>query len=110
MVCSKNIANFEFTRVMYIRFSIFYGIMLVLNVQLIFDSYFALTCFGSSSIFASSVSGTRKSHRGPDLGNTVKIRAQATMCKQGHYHGAKANFCSSTNPGVFGELLRANCA
>ena len=34
------------------------------NVQLSFDSYFAWTCFGSSSIFASSVSGTRKSHRG----------------------------------------------
>ena len=28
---SKSIANFEFPRVMYIRFSIFYGIMLVLT-------------------------------------------------------------------------------
>ena len=35
------------------------------------DSYFARTYFDSSSIFASSVSGTRKSHGGPDLGNTV---------------------------------------
>jgi len=69
----------------------------------------------------SSVSGTRKSHRGPGLGNTVaaaslvccfwpKIRAQATMCEQGRYHGAKANFCSSINPSVSGGLLRANCA
>ena len=32
------------------------------------------------------------------------------MCEQGRYHGAKANFCSSTNPGVSGGLLRANCA
>ena len=40
----------------------------------------------------------------------AKIRAQATMCEQGRYHGAKANFCSSTNPGVSGGLLRANCA
>ena len=32
----------------------------ILNVRLIFDSYFAWTCFGSSSICASSVSGTRK--------------------------------------------------
>ena len=39
-------------------------ISVILNIQLIFDSYFAWTCFGSSSIFASSVSGTRKSHRG----------------------------------------------
>jgi len=30
VVCSKSIANFEFPRVMYIRFSIFYGVMLVL--------------------------------------------------------------------------------
>ena len=36
----------------------------VLNAHLIFDSYFAWTCFGSSSIFASSVSGTRKNHGG----------------------------------------------
>ena len=43
----------------------------LLNVQLIFDNYFAWTCFGLSSIFASSVSGKRKSHRWPDLGNTV---------------------------------------
>ena len=33
----------------------------ILNVQLIFDSYFVWTCFDSSSIFISSVSGTRKS-------------------------------------------------
>ena len=83
----------------------------ILNVRLIFDSYFVWTCFGSSSIFASSVSGTKKSYREADLGNTViaakllccfwsKIRAQATMCKQGRYHGAKAKFCSFTNPGV----------
>jgi len=39
-----------------------------------------------------------------------KIRAQGTMCEQGRYHGAEANFCSSTNPGVSGGLLRANCA
>ena len=79
----------------------------ILNVQLICDGYFA--CFGSSSMFAPSVSGTRKSHRMPDLGNTVaaktllccfwpKIRAQATMCQPGRYHGAKANFYCSTNP------------
>ena len=87
----------------------------ILKVQLMFDNYFAWTCF------ASSVSGARKSHRGQDLGNTVgaatllccswpKIRAQATMCEQEHYHNAKANFCSSTNPGVSGGLLRASCA
>ena len=80
----------------------------ILNVQFIFDSYFAWMCFGSSSIFAFFlVLGTRKSHREPDLGNTVilatllccfwsKIRAQTTMCEQERYHGAKANFCSST--------------
>ena len=92
----------------------------ILNAQLIFDSYFAWTCFGLCSIFASSVSATRKSHRGPDLGNTVvtatllcclwqKIRAQATMCEQGYCYGAKINFCSSTNPHVSSKLLRANC-
>ena len=43
----------------------------ILNVQFIFDSYFAWTCLGSSSIFASSVSGTRKSDKGADRGNTV---------------------------------------
>jgi len=68
--------------------------------------------------WASSVSGTRKSHRGPGLGNTVgetlleccfwpKIRTQVTT---GIYHGAKANFCSSTNPSVSGGLFLANCA
>ena len=93
----------------------------ILNVRLILFNYFAWTCFGSSSIFASSVSRTRKSYRGPNLGNTVaaetlsccfwlKIRVQATMCEQGRYHSAKANFCSSTNPGVSGGLLPANCA
>ena len=71
--------------------------------------------------WASSVLGTRKSHRGPGLGSKVaaaslvccfwpKVCAQATMCEQGRYHGAKANFCSSTNLGVSGGLLRANCA
>ena len=70
-------------------------------------------------LWASSVLGPRKSHRGPDLANTVaaaslvccfwpKICAQATMCEQGRYHGAKANFCSSTNPGVSGGL-RITC-
>jgi len=39
-----------------------------------------------------------------------KIRTQVTMHEQGRYHGAKANFCSSTNPGVSGGLLLANCA
>ena len=93
----------------------------VLSVQLIFESYFAWACFGSSSIFAFSVSGTRKSHRGSDLENTVdaatilccfwlKFRAQATMCEQGRYHGAKVNFCSSTNSGVSDGLFGANCA
>ena len=94
----------------------------IFNVQLIFDNYIARTCFGSFSIFASLVSGTRKSHRGPDLRNTVantarlwccfwqKIRAQATMCEQGRYRGAKANICSSTNSGVSSGLLRVNCA
>ena len=92
----------------------------ILNAQLIFDSHVAWTCFGSSSIFASSVSGTRKSHRGPNLGNTVaattllccfwpKIRAQATMCEQGRYHGAKVSSCSSTNQGVSDGLFRAHC-
>ena len=50
VVCSKSIANFEFLRVTYIRFSIFCGVMLVLiclvlptssailNVQLIFTA------------------------------------------------------------------------
>ena len=71
--------------------------------------------------WASSVFGTRKIHRGPGLGNTVaagllvcffcpKICAQATMCEQGHYHGAKVNSYSCTNPGITGGLLRANCA
>ena len=50
----------------------------ILNVQLIFDSFLTWTCFGSSSICASSVSGTRKSHKGPDLGNTVD--ATTVMC------------------------------
>ena len=122
VVRSKSIANFEFPRVTYIfRFfvvSCWYSYpslmptsSAILNVQLIFNSYFAWTCFGSSSIFASSVSETRKNHRRPDLENTVaaatllccfwqKIRAQATMCERGRYHSAKANFCSSTNPGV----------
>ena len=61
----------------------------------------------------------QESHRGPDLENTVvvatllccfcqKIRVLATMCEQGDYHGAKANFCSSTNPGVPGGLLPVN--
>ena len=44
---------------------------IVLNVRLLFDSCFAGTCFGSSSIFVSFVSGRRKCHRGPDLENTV---------------------------------------
>ena len=43
----------------------------ILNVQLIFHSCFAWMCFGSSSIFASSISGTRKVTGGPDLENTV---------------------------------------
>ena len=79
------------------------------------------SCRSVVLLLASSVLGTRNSHRGPGLGNTVaaallvccfwpKICPQATMCEQGRYHGAKANFCSSTNPGVSGRLLRANCA
>jgi len=62
---------------------------------------------------------TRNCQREPGLGNTTateslvccfcpKICAQAMTCDQGHCHGAKANFCSSTNPGVSGVLLRAN--
>ena len=39
-----------------------------------------------------------------------KIQAQATMCEQRRYHGAKANLCFSTNPGFSGELLCTNCA
>ena len=81
-------ANFEFPQVK-IRFSIFMALCwysypslmatssVMLNVQLIFDSYFSWACFDSSSIFVSSVSGTRKSHRGQDLGNTV---AAANYC------------------------------
>ena len=83
----------------------------ILNVLLIFDSYFAWMCFDSSSNLPLL----------SDLGNTVitatllccfwpKIRAQTMMGEQGRYHGAKHNFCSSTNPGVSGELLRPNCA
>ena len=62
-VCSKIIANFEFPRVTYIRISILcrfscFSFMptstAIMNVQLIFDSCFACTCFGSSSIFAYS--------------------------------------------------------
>ena len=60
MVCSKSIANFEFPRVTYIRFFValcWYSYSsltptssAILNVRLIFDSYFAWACFGSSSI------------------------------------------------------------
>ena len=130
VACSKSIANFEFPRVTYIRFFVtlcwyLYPSLMatsspILNVQLIFDGHFARACFGSFSIFASLVSGTRKVTGGPDLGNTVaaatllccfwpKIRAQATMCKQWRYHGAKANRCFSTNQDVSGRLLRTNC-
>ena len=81
VVCSKSIASFQFPRVTYIRFSIFCGAMSVLiscrlmstssailNVQLIFDSYFPWTCFGSCSMFASSVSGTIKVTEGQICG------------------------------------------
>ena len=122
VVCSKSIANFYFRGLCIFDFllalcwysypSLIPTCSAILNVQLIFDSYFGWTCFGSSSIFFSSVSGTRKSHRGPDLGNTVamatllccfwpKIRAQTMMCEQKRYRGAKAN-CCSTNQGVSG--------
>ena len=83
--------------------SIFCGVMLVLisltyaakfglfECSVNFWQLFCLDVFGSSSLFASSVSGTRKNHREPDLGNTVaaatllccfwpKFRAQATVC------------------------------
>ena len=40
----------------------------------------------------------------------AKMCAKATMCELGRYHGAKANFCSSANPGVSRGLLRTNCA
>ena len=40
----------------------------ILNVQLIFDSYFVWMCFGSSSIFASSVSKARKKSQGARSG------------------------------------------
>lgn len=33
-----------------------------------------------------------------------------TLCQQGRYHRAKANFDSYINVGVFGELLRETCA
>ena len=74
--------------------------------------------------WASSVSGTRKSHRGPDLGNTVaaeslvccfwsKIRTQATMCEQGRYHGAKSQFLFFHKSGRFWRIasrkLRITC-
>ena len=69
VVCSKSIVNFDFPRVKYIRYSIFDFLValcwysypslkptssVILNVQLIFDSYFAWTYFCSSSIFAHS--------------------------------------------------------
>ena len=84
MVRSKSIANFEFPRVTYSRFWIilwrYVGTHiphLCRQVQLIFNSYVVWVCFGSSSIFASSVSGTKdNSHGGPDLRNTV---AAATL-------------------------------
>ena len=133
MVCSKSVANFKFLRVTRIRFSIFCGVMLVLisftyadkfarfECSVNFWQLFCLDVFRLVFDFCLFSFGNKKSHRGPDLGNTVavttslrcfwsKIRAQAAMCEQGRYHGAKANFCSSTNPGVSGGLFRANCA
>ena len=87
------------------------------NVQLIFDSYFAWTCVGSYSIFASSVSGTRKSHGGQIWGirwlrqyYCVVFSQKFAHKQRGRYRDAKANVCSSTNPGVSGGLLRANWA
>ena len=71
------ILNFRGLRIFDFRF---FGVMLVLiyadkfghfECSVNFYSYFVWTCFDSSSIFASSVSGTRKSHRVPDLGSTV---------------------------------------
>ena len=60
MVCSKSITNFEFPRITYIRLFValcwysYSSSSAILNVQLIFDSYFDWTCFGSSSIFVYS--------------------------------------------------------
>ena len=88
VVCSKNIANFEFPRLRIFDFLFFVGLCwysypsliltssTILNVQLIFYSYFVWTCFASSSIFGSSVSRTKKNHRERNLGNTV---AAATL-------------------------------
>ena len=73
LVCSKIIANFKFPRVTYFRFSTFVALCwysypslmptssVLLTVQLIFDSYFAWTCFCSSSIFAYSKKWVKES-------------------------------------------------
>ena len=87
-----------------------------------FDAVFICSIVAQRRPFKGLFSfGNKKKSQGADLGNTVaaallvcyywpKIRAQATMCEQKRYHGAKANFCSSTNSGVSDELLLAICA
>ena len=130
MVCSKSITNFEFPRIFDFQFfvalcwysypSLMPAISAILNVWLIFDSYFAWTCFGLSSIFPLQFREQEKVTGGQIWGIRwlrlqyccfgTKIRAQATMCSQGRHHGTKLNFCSPTNPGVSDGLLREICA
>ena len=130
VVCSKSIANFEFPRVTYIRFSIFlwryvgtyiphlyrqirplwmfswFLIAILLGRVLARLRFLPLQFREQEKVTGKQIWWIRwlRQHYWP------KIRIQASMCEHERCRGAKANFCSSTNPGVSGELLRANCA
>ena len=114
-------------------FRFFCGVMLVLISHTCADKFGHFECsINFRQLFSLDVIrfvfdfclfsfGNKTKSRGTDLGNTVaaatllccfwpKISAQATMCEQGRYRGARANFCSPTNQGFSGALLRANCA
>ena len=85
----------------------------ILNVPLIFDSYgrvlarrrFLLLQFWEQE----KVTGEGRSGEYSGCGNIIVLflaknsRTSNDVC-------AKANFCSSTSPGVSGGLLRENCA
>ena len=94
----------------YVPFPILKAIKKVIFVILLSSSFYA--------VFISSIEakrrplkylfsfGNKRNRRGPGLGNTVAA-AQFMYC---FWPNIRANFCSSTNPGFSGGLLRANCA
>ena len=122
MVCSK-ILNFRELRVFDLRFFVtfcWYSCLsfmptssAILNVQLIFDSYFVWTCFGSSSIFVYSKNGPKNLHQHSRVELSIRNITYAICAKQFARNAriggrTKIDFCTMITPLPTHRWLCAN--